>query len=156
MNLPVCDDKTKDIKIWEFNEKAVAEGLTLSSFISDILLPTGAVCYAAKPNSLVVGSDGRLYKCSVAIDEDFNRLGWIQEDGTLDMDYDKLALWTTSGEETNEKCQACFFRPSCQGNHCPMYRMRTGERPCSYEKRQIKQTLRSIWLQSQKEEVVQQ
>lgn len=152
LNLPVCDDQTKDTKIWEFNEQAIREGLTVSSFISDILLPTGAVCYAAKPNALIVGSDGMLYKCSVAIDQDNNRLGKIHKDGTLDLDMDKLALWTTSGEETNEKCQSCFFRPSCQGNHCPLYRMRTGNRPCSYEKRQIKKTLRTIWLQAQREE----
>lgn len=152
LNLPVCDERTKDIKIWEFNERAIAEGLTVSSFISDTLLPTGAVCYAAKPNSLVIGSDGVLYKCSVAMEQDDNRLGHVHQDGTLEIDYDKLALWTTSGEETDEKCQACFFRPACQGNHCPLYRMRTGQRPCSYEKRQIKKTLRTIWLQSQQEE----
>lgn len=151
LNLPVCDERTKDRSIWAFNEQAIAEGLTVSSFISDILLPTGAVCYAAKPNSLIVGSDGMLYKCSVALNQDNNRLGRIYEDGTLDLDYDKLALWTTSGEETDEKCQACFFRPACQGNHCPLYRMRTGNRPCSYEKRQIKKTLRTIWLQAQRE-----
>lgn len=152
LNLPVCDERTKDQYIWDFNEEAIKQGLPVSSFISDTLLPTGAICYAAKPNSLIVGSDGMLYKCSVAIEQDNNRLGRIHADGTLELDYDKLALWTTSGEETDEKCQACFFRPACQGNHCPLYRMRTGRRPCSYEKRQIKKTLRTIWLQSQQEE----
>lgn len=156
LTLPVCDDRTKDTKIWEYNKQAIAAGLTVSSFISDILLPTGAVCYAAKPNSLVIGSDGRLYKCSVALEQDNNRLGFIHRDGTLDLDYDKLALWTTSGEETDSNCQACFFRPACQGNHCPLYRMRTGQRPCSYEKRQIKQTLRTIWLQNETAETIDQ
>ncbi|MEK3872936.1 MULTISPECIES: radical SAM/SPASM domain-containing protein [unclassified Paenibacillus] len=154
LNLPVCDERTKDRAIWELNEQAIAEGLQVSSFISDILLPTGAVCYAAKPNSLIAGSDGMLYKCSVALEQDNNRLGRIHEDGTLDLDYDKLALWTTSGEETDEKCQACFFRPACQGNHCPLYRMRTGNRPCSYEKRQIKKTLRTIWMAARRDEEV--
>lgn len=149
LNLPVCDERTKDHKIWEFNEMAIAEELQISSFISDILLPTGAICYAAKPNSLVVGSDGVLYKCSVALEQDNNRLGRIYRDGTLELDNDKLALWTTSGEENDETCRACFFRPACQGNHCPLYRMRTGQRPCSYEKRQIKQTLRTVWLQNE-------
>lgn len=148
LTLPVCDARTKDKEIWALNEEAIQAGLPVSSFIKDILLPTGAICYAAKPNSMVVGSDGRLYKCSVAFEQENNQLGRIHEDGTLDVDMDKLALWTTSGEETDANCQACFFRPSCQGNHCPLYRMRTGNRPCSYEKRQIKQVLRTIWLQS--------
>lgn len=145
LSLPVCDNRTKDLKIWEFTEEATRQGLAMSSFISDILMPTAAVCYAAKPHSLIVGSDGQLYKCSVAMDEDRNHVGKLYADGSAALDYDKIALWTTSGEERDEKCQACFFRPACQGNHCPLYRMRTGERPCSYEKRQIKRTLQAIW-----------
>lgn len=148
LNLPVCDERTKDQKIWEFNQKATASGLALSSFISDILMPTAAVCYAAKPNSMIVVSDGKLYKCSVALDEEYNQIGRLYKDGTADIDYDKIALWVTSGEDQDENCQACFFRPSCQGNHCPLYRMRTGNRPCSYEKRQIKKTLQAIWKAS--------
>lgn len=153
LTLPVCDARTKDKEIWALNEEAINEGLGVSSFLHDILLPTGAICYAAKPNSMIVGSDGRLYKCSVALEQENNQLGRIHKDGTLDIDMDKLALWTTSGEETDAKCQACFFRPACQGNHCPLYRMRTGNRPCSYEKRQIKKVLRTIWLQSQAHEL---
>jgi len=146
--LSVCDARTKDKEIWALNEEAIQAGLQVSSFIKDILLPTGAVCYAAKPNSMIVGSDGNLYKCSVALEQANNQLGCIHGDGTLELDMDKMAVWTTSGEETDENCQSCFFRPACQGNHCPLYRMRSGERPCSYEKRQIKQVLRTISLQS--------
>lgn len=152
LTLPVCDDPTKDRMLWKFNEQAIEQGLRVSSFISDILLPTGAVCYAAKPSSLIVGSDGQLYKCSVAIQQENNQLGHIHEDGTLELDLEKMVLWTSSGEELDTHCQACFFRPACQGNHCPLYRMRSGNRPCSYEKRQIKRTLRTIWLQAQAEE----
>lgn len=152
LTLPVCDARTKDKEIWALNEEAINEGLNVSSFLHDILLPTGAICYAAKPNSMIVGSDGRLYKCSVALEQENNQLGRIHPDGTLDLDMDKLALWTTSGEDTDANCQACFFRPACQGNHCPLYRMRTGNRPCSYEKRQIKKVLRTIWLQCRNHE----
>ncbi|MCG7408149.1 radical SAM protein [Paenibacillus sp. ACRRX] len=149
LQLPVCDDRTKDERIWSYNEQVVNEGLQISSFVSEILVPGGAVCYAAKPNSLIVGSDGKLYKCSVAIEEEYNQLGYLDEEGQAHIDLDKMLLWTTSGEEKDENCQACFFRPACQGNHCPLYRMRTGNRPCSYEKRQIKKTLRTIWLQEE-------
>lgn len=145
LHLPVCDERTKDEMIWAFNRDSIRQGLAISSAITDILMPTAAICYAAKPSSLVVGSNGQLYKCSVAIHEDFNQVGTLGSDGVAHLDYDKIAYWTTSGEEQDEKCQACFFRPACQGNHCPLYRMRTGNRPCSYEKRQIKRTLQAIW-----------
>jgi uncharacterized protein len=142
--LSVCAPQTADTKIWELTEFALHRQLVMSSYIENTLLPAGAVCYAAKPHSLVVGSDGRLYKCTVALDEEANQIGWLRSDGTAQLDYDKLALWTTSGEEKDEHCRACFFRPACQGNHCPLFRMRTGQRPCSFEKRKIKKVLQLI------------
>jgi uncharacterized protein len=143
--LSVCDRRTADSKIWEFNKSGLNHGLRMSSFVENALLPTGSVCYAAKPHSLVIGSNGKLYKCTIALEEDFNQLGQLHSDGSIDLDYDKMALWTTSGEEKDELCRSCFYRPACQGNHCPLYRMRTGLRPCPFEKRQIKKALNLIW-----------
>lgn len=142
--LPICDQRTVDQKIWEFSELAIDEGLPISSIVAGSLQPTASVCYAAKPNSFIVASDGSLYKCTLAFGDDDNKIGSLNEDGTMLINYDKLAKWTTSGEETDEHCQACFFRPACQGNHCPYYRKTTGERPCSHEKRQIKKVLKLI------------
>ncbi|MED3553072.1 radical SAM/SPASM domain-containing protein [Cytobacillus praedii] len=146
--LPVCSQITSNKKIWEFTNGAITNGLRIGSMIADSLMPTGSVCYAAKPTSLVVGSDGQLYKCTVSMNEEINKVGKIHEDGGVTLDYDKIALWTTSGEETDTVCQSCFYRPACQGNHCPLYRMRTGERPCPYEKRNIKRVLNLIWKNS--------
>lgn len=146
--LPICDSRTAETKIWEFTEIGIKEGLNMSSAIESALMPTGSICYAAKPHSFAIGANGQLYKCTCSLYEEFNHVGRLLEDGTMDIDYDKLALWVTSGEETDGNCQACFFRPACQGNHCPLYRMKTGNRPCSYEKRKIKQVLRLIYKQS--------
>ncbi|WP_369345667.1 SPASM domain-containing protein [Caldalkalibacillus mannanilyticus] len=115
--------------------------LKLSDTIADTLMPSGAVCYAAKPNSFIVGADGQLYKCSVAFEEEMNQVGKLQHDGTMELDLDKMALWTIGGEEQDVGCQNCYFRPACQGNHCPLYRMRTKKRPCPHEKRKLKQVL---------------
>jgi len=142
--LPICDHRTAERKIWEFTEQGINQGLAMSAVIESMLMPSGAVCYAAKPHSFVIGANGRVYKCTCFLNEDYNHVGWLQTDGTMELDYDKLALWVTSGEEQDETCQACFFRPACQGNHCPQYRLRKKERPCPYEKRKIKQVLRTI------------
>lgn len=146
--LSICDQRTVDQKIWEFSELAISEGVPMSSLVAGSLQPTASVCYAAKPNSFIVASDASIYKCTLAFDDDDNKLGNLSEDGTLHLDYDKLAKWTLSGEETDENCQACFFRPACQGNHCPYYRKATGNRPCSHEKRQIKKVLQLIVQES--------
>ncbi len=147
-DLPICDNRTAESKIWEFTEIGLNKGLNMSSTIESIIMPTGAVCYAAKPHSFAIGADGTLYKCTCSFDEEFNRVGSLLSDGSMELDYDKLALWVTSGEEKDTNCQACFFRPACQGNHCPLYRIRTGNRPCPYEKRKIKKVLGLIAKQS--------
>ncbi len=148
--LPICDHRTAETKIWEFTEWGINRGLNMSSIIESMLMPTGAVCYAAKPHSFVIGANGQVYKCTCFLDEQYNHVGRLHADGTMDIDFDKLALWVTSGEEQDENCQACFFRPACQGNHCPLYRIRNGQRPCPYEKRKIKQVLRLIHAQQSK------
>lgn len=147
-DLPVCSRTMSNKKIWELTDEAVTQGLSMSPMITTSLMPSASVCYAAKPHSLVIGSDGQLYKCTLSLNEEFNKVGKIHEDGSLELDYDKIASWVTSGEETDAVCQSCFYRPACQGNHCPLYRMRTGERPCPYEKRNIKKVLNLIWKNS--------
>ncbi|MBW7475237.1 radical SAM protein [Paenibacillus oenotherae] len=143
--IPVCGRTAADAHLWELTRYGLERGLVLSESISDSLKPSGSVCYAAMPQSLVVGSDGRLYKCTLALDDEMNQVGRLHDDGSIELDTDKLALWTDSGEEQDAVCRTCFYRPSCQGNHCPLYRMRTGRRPCPHEKRRLGQVLDLLW-----------
>ncbi len=92
--------------------------------------PSGLVCYAAKANSLVIRSDGTLNKCTVALDADYNHVGRLLADGSLDVDLDRMAKWTNSGMETDSVCQNCSVSPACQGNACPLERFENGKRPC--------------------------
>ncbi len=106
--------------------------------------PSGSVCYAANPSSFVVGSDGTIYKCTVAFEDPRNQVGYLTEEGELFVDERKLSLWVSGGEETDGECRTCFFRPSCQGNACPWGRIRTGERQCPSDKINIEETLRLL------------
>jgi uncharacterized protein len=143
--IPVCDRTAADDHLWELTNNGIDQGISLSVTIGDSLQPSGSVCYAAKPGSLVVSSSGSLHKCSIALDEDINMIGQLHSNGSMDLDAAKISLWTGSGEETDAVCQSCYYRPACQGNHCPLYRMRTGRRPCPHEKRKIKQVLKLLW-----------
>lgn len=53
-----------------------------------------SICYAAYPNSLVIRSDGSLSKCTVWLEEDVNNLGWLDENGIVHIDNEKLTFWT--------------------------------------------------------------
>lgn len=51
------------------------------------------ICYAAKPNSLLIRADGRIGKCTVALSDKRNTIGSIAEDGTLSIDNERLRPW---------------------------------------------------------------
>jgi uncharacterized protein len=51
------------------------------------------VCYAAVANSLVVRSTGRLGKCTVALNDDYNDIGWLKENGEIVADQEKFQRW---------------------------------------------------------------
>lgn len=134
----------KDRDILEPMQRAAESG---ADFLlsNEMMYQGGSVCYAAKRNSFVIGSDGILYKCTVAFDDERNQIGMISEDGRMIIDEERLNLWVTGHEAADSGCQKCFFRPACQGAACPLARMmREGESPCPPVKTHFKQYLQII------------
>jgi uncharacterized protein len=125
----MCMGKERQATQLDFFREAKRAGLRLAQ-VTEAFTPGGYVCYAAKANSLVIRSDGSLNKCTVALENEKNRVGRVLEDGTLDIDIDKFTLWTGSGLEQDQTCQTCFMAPCCQGNACPLERLENHHRPC--------------------------
>ncbi|WDE14342.1 radical SAM protein [Thalassomonas haliotis] len=65
------------------------------------------ICYAAKPRQLLIRADGRLAKCTIMFDDDRNNLGKINRDGSLDLDGQKMALWTRGFASLDKSELAC-------------------------------------------------
>ena len=114
-------------------ELAMAAGFSLDTW-KEGMQPFGSTCYAASPRHLVIGSDGTIYKCTVAFDDPRNHVGKLQANGDLNLREDLIRLWTRSGEETDTGCQACAFRPACQGNLCPLERIEGRPKRCPTSK----------------------
>ncbi len=55
-----------------------------------------SVCYAAMTNAYAIRSDGRLAKCTVALQDDRNTVGQIDTEGNLQVEVEKLAPWVES------------------------------------------------------------
>ena len=108
---------------------AVEQVLQLSSSLGSLS------CYAGKPNTWVVGSDGSVYKCTVAFDLAENQIGHLDENGHMELDLQKAAIWTQNNATTDPTCRRCGFARSCQGIFCPLLRMQVGKPPCPTEKR---------------------
>lgn len=79
----------------------------------------GDICYASNKHSFVIGSDGRIYKCTVSFDKEINMVGHLQKNGEMILDEKKFKYWTERKACTDhELCQNCSIYPSCLGLYC--------------------------------------
>jgi len=130
--LDVCGhDEAEDV-VRRMKAEASKRGIGLSDDIRHVQGLGAQVCYAARPYNFIVGASGKLMKCTIDLDkQDRNVVGHLSEEGDMDLDLDKLALWTEPAFEQDTKCQKCVVLPACQGVFCPQIRMDTGHSPCS-------------------------
>jgi uncharacterized protein len=66
-----------------------------------------SICYAARANSYVIRANGRLNKCTVSLEHPNNQVGHIRENGTVEVDAQKMVMWMRglrSGDEAELKC----------------------------------------------------
>jgi uncharacterized protein len=89
------------------------------------------VCYAARPYNFLIGATGKVMKCTIVLDkDDKNVVGRITPEGDLELDTDRMALWTEPAFEQDTQCRRCAFVPNCQGIHCPLVRIEENTQPC--------------------------
>ncbi len=139
-SVKMCDHTTAIRHQIQLMKLAFNEGFGLNAWRGSMRL-YGSVCYAADPRSFVIGTDGRIYKCTVAFDDLRNQIGSISEDGNMNIREDLYRLWTLSGEEIDADCQLCAFRPACQGNLCPLERLNRGGKTCPIVKTNLNECL---------------
>lgn len=65
------------------------------------------ICYAAKPNSLLIRADGRIGKCTVALDDDRNTIGRISNEGALIIETDRLQPWVRGLAKLDHRELSC-------------------------------------------------
>jgi uncharacterized protein len=65
------------------------------------------ICYAAAPNSLSIRSDGKINKCTVALNNEFNTIGRIKSDGIVEIDNMKLKPWMRGFENMDYNILGC-------------------------------------------------
>ena len=108
------DDRAKAEALKILLQAAKSAGLTASQLPqhSNTLL-TGesghAVCYAARTNSFVIRSDGRIAKCTVAFEDDKNVIGHLLPSGELKIDPERHMPWVRgliSGDDAALRCPA--------------------------------------------------
>ena len=136
----IClDDIGRFQTLWHIRESiAAASGMSMAELLRLDMQSVGSMaCYAGRPHHYVAGSDGSIYKCTVAFDLDANRIGAFQSDGSVRFDKDKENIWIGANVLTDTSCAGCRFGSSCLGLHCPLTRMQTSKPPCPSVKRHL-------------------
>jgi uncharacterized protein len=104
-----------------------------------------SICYAARPYSCVIGTDGTIMKCSNVLERrDENVVGRLLPDGRMTLDATKYLKWVGAAYRT-PTCMPCFFLPVCNGGFCPLNRIATGSPQCPETKTWIQKALIESW-----------
>lgn len=67
----------------------------------------GRACYAGRPNAWVIRANGDLAKCTVALESEKNRVGYLRPDGTLELYQEKLQPWFKGLRDLTPDIIAC-------------------------------------------------
>jgi len=127
----------------KLDKAARQAGLCDDSVFANLLRAGGSSCYAARKNCFTIGSDGRVMKCTLALEDEINMVGKVDESGDLNLDVSKFELWTSGGER-DLGCQSCHFYGSCRGDACPLYRIEQQSRPCPDTRKMLPEILTYI------------
>ena len=77
------------------------------------------MCYASNPNSYVIGSDGKVYKCTYALYDDINQIGQLKTAGEMCLNEEKLSFWIAPRATNKTECMDCANYAACVSNGCP-------------------------------------
>lgn len=122
-------------------DQAKRQGLNIST-LRDTARLGSQVCYAARPYNYLIGATGKVMKCTIVLDTDeSNVVGRITPEGDLELDQERMALWTEPAFEQDSQCRKCIVLPNCQGISCPLIRMQNDTQPCISARRGAKSEL---------------
>jgi len=85
--IEVFEGAERQLVLDQLTEQAV-QGLN-----HDVIYQPGEVCYASRPNSLLVRASGEIGKCTVALSDPANNIGRLLEDGSLELRNEALQPW---------------------------------------------------------------
>jgi uncharacterized protein len=93
----------------EYKEMLFGHPDSQEALSSDFIdtLNSGFICYAARPNSLLIRADGSLGKCTVALNDERNTVGRILDNGKLELDKRRLQPWFQGLKSMDQELLAC-------------------------------------------------
>lgn len=103
-----------------------------------------SICLAAKRNAYLIDPQGNIRKCGEYLRDDRTIIGYLNENGRMEIDRDKFARWFNDRVIDRDECKMCKMMPACNNSACPMRAdiINENSKLCSYEHRNIKNILK--------------
>lgn len=141
--LDVCNPELASPIKFGLIEKSLALGFS-DKIAKRFLMSHGNVCYAGRESSIVVGSNGVVYKCTVEFDDPRNAVGRLTSNGQLVINQKLWNMWTQLEGKDTSWCDSCWFFPTCQGRKCPRTAMNENKPLCPMTRREYETLVKLI------------
>lgn len=122
--LRILEGDTRKSVIERLRTEAADRGIRLSNASSE-----GGVCYAARGNSFVIRADGRVNKCTVALEAPENQVGFLQPDGKLRLRAEAIRPWMRGFGPAGPDALACPMKGLVLGRQALAIRATTAAAP---------------------------
>jgi len=110
-DLPILSEDESPAILASLRQRAEQLGLKLAGANAG-----EKICYAAHANSFLVRADGRLNKCTVALESPANQVGRIHEDGTVELTRERVLPWMRGLQSGEAAALACPLRKISSGS----------------------------------------
>jgi len=100
----IFSDSQKKAAIKTLEAKLFGENLQSPQ---NAAFPDNYVCYASRPNSLVIRANGSVGKCTVALSDERNNIGTLRSDGRLDLIPGRFAPWVRGIQTLDPEVLGC-------------------------------------------------
>ncbi len=105
--------------------------------IDAMTMPFSRICYATKHQNYLIDYDGIVLKCTLALDDDKNKVGKITDEGELELNEEKHACWVGKKSGLMESCKVCRVLPLCYGGHCVNGRIHGQTFVCDFKQEEL-------------------
>lgn len=130
-------NKTRVSSVVGFVEDRFSEAGYLLADPLILTKESGYACYAGNKNSFVLNPDLKLLKCTVALDDPINDVGYLKLNGDIVLN-DNHDLWVANYADAG--CMSCFAFTTCTGNSCPLANIKKGSKVCPPFKHEVERT----------------
>lgn len=83
-------------------------------------------CYASKMGTYTIDPLGKVMRCTVHLNDEYNHIGDLDKKGNLIVNEKNMMKWTFCGhpaEHKHQKCEDCSLYANCFGIMCPIPRI---------------------------------